>query len=104
MSASSTKSEELQETSQLVRKVQAAMKVAIPDDDEIRFRSSLLNYTTTRLGELSENQITRLYESACEVKFPSPEVAAFRKSLQHIIGLSLNLKNYRAPKPTTTAK
>ncbi len=97
--APTTKSAELQEASILIRRIEAVMKVVIPDNDEIRFRSSLLNYATTRLKDFNESHITRLYEAACEVKFPSPEVTDFRKSLQRIIGERLNLKQHRAPKP-----
>jgi N-acetylglucosamine kinase-like BadF-type ATPase len=93
--AANTEKDELQAQTRLTRTIEAALKVAIPDAEEIRFRSSLLACATAQLKTLKPTFITRLYEAACDVKFPSDEVTNFRKELQKAIGLSLNLKKFR---------
>lgn len=97
MATTPPKSEELQSQTHLTRTIEAALKVAVPDPEEIRFRSSLLRCAEAQLPTLKPSFITRLYEAACDVKFPSDEVTAFRKALQATIGRSLGLKQYRKP-------
>jgi hypothetical protein len=89
--------EELQAQTQLTRTIEAALKVAVPDADEIRFRGSLLRCATAQLSTLKPAFVTRLYEAACDVKFPSDEVTEFRKALQVVIARTLNLKQFRIP-------
>lgn len=89
------KSDELQAQTHLTRTIEAALKVAVPDPEEIRFRQSLLNCATAQIATLKPSFITRLYEAACDVKFPSDEVTDFRKALQAAIGRSMGLKNFR---------
>jgi hypothetical protein len=89
--------EELQAQTQLTRTIEAALKVAVPDADEIRFRGSLLRCATAQLATLKPAFVTRLYEAACDVKYPSDEVTEFRKALQVVIARGLNLKQYRNP-------
>ncbi len=93
----STEKDQLQEQSRLTRMIEASLKIAIPDPEEIRFRRSLLNCTTSKLSTIKPAFITRLYEAACDVKFPSDEVTEFRKALQRVIGKSLNLAAHRKP-------
>lgn len=90
------KSEELQDQTRLTRTVEAALKVALPDADELRFRGALLRCAISRLTGLKGAFITRMYEAACDVKFPSDDVTEFRKALQNNIARSLNLKQFRA--------
>lgn len=87
--------DQLSAQTRLTRTIEAALKVAIPDPEEIRFRTSLLHCAAAQLGDLKPVFITRLYEAACDVKFPSDEVTEFRKALQRAIGKSLGLKQYR---------
>lgn len=89
--------ENLQEQTRLVRFIEAALKVAVPDPEELLFRRSLLNCAAAKMAELKPVFIVRLYEAACDVKFPSDEVTAFRKALQRVIGRSLSLSQYRQP-------
>ncbi len=91
------KNDELQAQTRLTRTIEAALKVAVPDAEEIRFRSSLLRCAEAQLGTLKEPFIIRMYEAACDVKFPSDEVTNFRKALQKAIGRNLNLKSFRQP-------
>jgi hypothetical protein len=93
-------SENLQEQTRLVRIIEAALKVAVPDPEELRFRRSLLACATAQLADLKPPFVVRLYEAACDVKFPSDEVTSFRKSLQRTIGRSLSLKQYSQPATT----
>ena len=97
MSALSTNTEkdQLQAQTRLTRTIEASLKVSIPDPEEIRFRTSLLNCAASQLKTLKPAFITRLYEAACDVKFPSDEVTEFRKALQRVIGASLNLAKHR---------
>jgi hypothetical protein len=95
--APNSEKEEVSAQSSLTRLVEASLKIAIPDPDEIRFRSSLLNCAVAKISELKPAFITRLYEAACDVKFPSDEVTSFRKELQKVIGTNLNLKKFRNP-------
>lgn len=90
-----TEKDKLQEQTRLTRTIEASLKVAIPDPEEIRFRSSLLNCAAAQLSQIKPAFITRLYEAACDVKYPSDEVTDFRKALQRTIGKSLNLKEHR---------
>jgi len=90
-------SEELQSQTRLVRIIEAALKVSVPDPEELQFRRSLLNCAAARLQDLKPPFVVRLYEAACDVKFPSDEVTDFRKQLQRTIGRSLSLKQYRQP-------
>ena len=92
-----TEKEQIQSQTHLTRTIEAALKVTLPDPEEIRFRTSLLNCATAQLAELKPSFITRLYEAACDVKFPSDEVTQFRKSLQRVIGKSLGLAKHRKP-------
>jgi len=94
-----TEKDQVQAQSQLVRAVEAALKVAIPDPEEIRFRGSLLRCVADRLPTTKQAFVIRLYEAACDVKFPSDDVTEFRKVLQKAIGRSLDLKAYRATRP-----
>jgi len=89
------KNEELQAQTQLTRTIEAALKVAVPDTEEIRFRSSLFRCASAQLSDLKPAFVTRMYEAACDVKFPSDEVTDFRLALQRIIATRLNLKQYR---------
>jgi hypothetical protein len=87
--------DELHAQTHLTRTIEAALKVAIPDPEEIRFRSSLLACAAAKLETLKPVFVTRLYEAACDVKFPSDEVTDFRKALQKRIGRAFGLKQYR---------
>lgn len=97
MTATPTEKDQLQAQTRLTRTIEASLKVAIPDPEEIKFRRSLLNCASSQLPQLKPAFVTRLYEAACDVKFPSDEVTDFRKALQRVIGKSLNLIAHRKP-------
>lgn len=90
------KNEELQEQTHLIRTVEAALQVDVPDTEEMQFRSSLLNYAQSVLATLKPAFLVRLYEAACAVKFPSEHVTGFRHALQRQLGTHLNLRAFRA--------
>ena len=79
----------------LIRAVEAALQVAIPDSEELRFRRSLMRCAAAQLDALKPAFIIRLYEAACAVKFPSDDVSDLRKSLQTSLGKSFGLKAFR---------
>ena len=87
--------EQLQSQTQLTRTIEAALKVAVPDAEEIRFRAALFRCAVAQLADLKPAFTTRMYEAACDVKFPSDEVTEFRLALQRAIARRLNLKQYR---------
>lgn len=94
----------LQEQSRLIRTVEANLKVSFLDATELRFRGSLLRCVEAALPNLNGTHITRLYEAACDVKFPSDEVTEFRKKLQTVIGKNLDLVKFKAPAKPAEAK
>ncbi len=83
----------------LIRAVEAALQVAIPDNEELRFRRSLMRCASAQLDTLKPAFIIRLYEAACGVKFPSDDVSDLRKSLQTSLGKSFGLKAFRQAAP-----
>ena len=96
--------DELTAQTHLIRTVEAALKVAIPDAEELRFRGSLLRAAAAQLETLKPAFVIRLYEAATDVKFPSDEVAALRKALQTTLGKTLGLKAFKAaPSPAKSA-
>lgn len=86
------KNEQLQAQTQLVRTVEANLKIAVPDTTEIGFRDALLRTAAAELPKFSAVLVTRLYEAACNVNYPSPSVTWFRKRLQQAIARNLGLK------------
>ena len=91
-----TTKDQLQAQTHLVRTIESALKVAIPDADEIRFRATLLRCAADKAATLKPAFVIRLYEAACDVKFPSDEVTEFRKKLQIQLARELDLKAYKA--------
>lgn len=79
----------------LIRTLEANLKVAIPDAEELRFRGSACRKAAADLGELKPAFVVRLYEAACEVKFPSDDVAGLRKAIQKSLGKTLGLAAFR---------
>lgn len=99
-SSSPKNDEQLQAQTRLTRTIEASLKIAVPDPEEIRFRSSLFNCATAQIDVLKDAFVIRMYEAACDVKFPSDEVTSFRKALQNRIGKSFDLRRFRqAPNP-----
>jgi len=95
------KNEELQEQTHLIRTVEAHLKISVPDPEELRFRASLLRCAEAGIRNLKPGFIVRLYEAACDVKFASDDVTAFRHALQRALGEHLNLRAYRTTTPQT---
>lgn len=61
-------------------------------------RATLMRAAAAKIGELSSGFIVRLYDAACEVKFPSSDVTDFRHVLQHQAAKNLGLAAFKAPK------
>lgn len=89
------KDPEIQALSHVIRNVVANLNIAFPEQDELRFRTSLISHCVELIPDLSPSQVTRLYEAACEVKFASEDVKDFRDKLQRSIGKSLNLARFK---------
>ena len=104
MATTTAKDPQLQKQALLIRTVESNLKISFLDATELRFRGSLLRCAEASLPALTDTQTTRLYEAACDVKFPSAEVTDFRKKLEIIIGKTLDLTRFRAPKKPEAAK
>jgi len=92
------KNEALQAHTHLVRTIESSLKIEVPDDTDLKFRATLMRAAAAKIGELSAGFIVRLYDAACEVKFPSSEVTDFRHVLQHQAAKNLGLAAFKAPK------
>lgn len=97
MPQKSTTSPELQAATHLTRAVEATLKVRMPDDQEKRFRASLLNKATADMAAIPQTHLVRLYEAACGVEFPDQNVTAFRHACQAAIGRAMKLSQHRNP-------
>lgn len=100
-----TRSEELTSQSQLVRTVEANLKIhTLEDPLEKRFRTSLLARAEEALREMPQGLVTRLYEAACDVKYSTPDVINFRNGLHKQIGHHLGLRKFHQPATPNQAK
>ncbi|MBK1884131.1 hypothetical protein JIN85_17050 [Luteolibacter pohnpeiensis] len=88
-------SEELQGQTHLVRAVAATLEIKVPNAKEIRFRAALLRKAVSELSQVKPSLLIRLYESACKVDFPDPEIIAFREACQTHLGRHLELSAHR---------
>jgi|GEM_PF-7120123 len=92
--------DELQAHTHLIRAVESNLKISVLDTEELRFREALLKTVSEKIESLKQGFIVRLYEAACDVKFPSASVCDFRKSLHKSIAKAHNLKAPRRTSPT----
>jgi hypothetical protein len=97
-----SKDPEAQELSHLVRSVIANLGIAFLEPDEKKFRCSLLLAIQDCIGKLTAAQIVRLYEAACDVKFATDDVKAFRVNLQAVVAKQHDLIRYRATRRAAT--
>ncbi len=98
MATTTTKNPTLQAQSQLVRAVEADLKVAVPDTTDLKFRGTLLRACAAQIPDLPHGLTVRLFQAACDVKFPSDAVTEFRPALQHQMAKNLGLAAFKAPK------
>jgi hypothetical protein len=91
--------DELQAQTHLIRTVEAHLKIAVLDAEELRFREAILKTASDKIDSLKQGFIVRLYEAACDVKFPSASVCDFRKALHKSIAKAHGLK---APRRAAT--
>jgi hypothetical protein len=94
-----SKSEELKGQTLLVRTLAATLDIKVPDEREKRFRATALRKASAEIKDYPPALTIRLYESACGVDFPDPDVTAFRHVCQTILAKSLDLEQFKA---TTT--
>lgn len=94
-----SKSEELKGQTLLVRAVAASLEIKVPDETEKRFRATALRKATAEIKQYPPALVIRLYESACNVDFPDPDVTAFRHACQPILATHLNLAAFKAQRP-----
>lgn len=92
------KNEALQAHTHLVRTLESSLKIDVPDETDLKFRATLMRAAVAQIGNLSPAFIVRLYDAACDVKFPTSEVGDFRHALQRQLGVNLGLANFKAPR------
>jgi hypothetical protein len=102
--ATQPKNEELSEQTHLIRAVAASLKIDVPDQKEINFRACLLLKTAAELPRLKAAFVIRLYEAACEVRFPSEEVTHFRHACQPALASIHGLEAYKSQLPKPPAR
>lgn len=96
------KSETLQKHTQLVRTLEAALQIRVPNKEDLAFRGSLVNCFVANLPEMEATFAVRVYEAAAAVEFPSPEVTLLRHALECRLGEHFKLRAYRASAPLKT--
>jgi hypothetical protein len=82
------------------------LKIGVPDPKEIAFRTCLLRRAADELPRLPVVHVTRLYEAACGVGYPSEEVTQFRHACQPALASIHGLAPYKdglPAKPKRTA-
>ena len=92
MSTPTTKDPILQRHTQIVRTIEANLKIRVDNAREAAFRTALLAEATTALPAMNQTLITRLYEASCGVEFPAQDIAEFRIHLQRQIAKNLGIK------------
>lgn len=95
-----TTTEEIKELSQLVRTVEANLKIRVPSTEDMQFRASLLAKVRAELPTMPHNFIVRLYESACDVEHPDDSISALRTALQRSLGTTYALRQFRPANQT----
>lgn len=98
-----SRSEELKGQTLLIRTVAACLSIKVPDETEKRFRGTLLRKAACEIKAYPANLLIRLYEAACDVDFPDPDVTAFRHACEPILAGHLELAKFKQPKTSPAA-
>lgn len=80
----------------LVRLIEANLKVITQDETELQFRRNLIKSVATQLDTMNPGLVTRVYEAVCAVEYPKNDVTKLRLKLQDVIAANLT---FPAPKP-----
>lgn len=83
----------------LVRILEANLKVITQEISELQFRRSLIKQVSSQAESMNAGLITRLYEAVCAVEYPKGDVIKLRVKLQEIIGKNLSFPAATATTP-----
>lgn len=96
MKPSTTKDPALLAQTNLVRLIEANLKVITQDEAELQFRRSLIKSIATQADTMNPGLLTRVYEAVCAVEFPKNDVQKLRLKLQSVLSANLG---FPEPKP-----
>jgi hypothetical protein len=74
----------------LVRLIEANLKVVTQDDAELAFRRQLIRQVAAQSETMNPGLLTRVYEAVCAVEFPKGDVVKLRVKLQTVIAGNLS--------------
>ncbi len=96
MKTSTTKDPALLAQTNLVRLIEANLKVITQDETELQFRRALIKSVAGQLDTMNPGLVTRVYEAVCAVEYPKNDVTKLRVKVQSVIAANLT---FPAPKP-----
>lgn len=96
MKPSTTKDPALLAQTNLVRLLEANLKVITQDEQELRFRRELIKQIGIQADTMNPGLITRAYEAVCAVEFPKNDVTRLRLKLQQVIAANLQFPAAKA--------
>lgn len=96
MKPSTPKDPALLAQTNLVRLLEANLKVITQDEMELQFRRSLIKSVASQLDTMNPGLVTRVYEAVCAVEYPKNDVTKLRVKVQSVIAGNLA---FAAPKP-----
>jgi hypothetical protein len=74
----------------LVRILEANLKVITQSEPDLIFRRQLIKQVASQAETMNPGLITRLYEAVCAVEFPKGDVVKLRDKLQTVIAGNLS--------------
>jgi hypothetical protein len=80
----------------IVRLLEANLKVITQDDAALLFRRNLIRQVAAASETMNPGLICRAYEAVCAVEFPKNDVTKLRVKLESVIG---GILSFPAPKP-----
>ncbi len=74
----------------LVRLLEANLKVITQDEAALIFRRNLIKQVAAQTETMNPGLITRAYEAVCAVEYPKGDVVKLRVKLEAVIGANLS--------------
>ena len=86
----------------IVRLLEANLKVITQDEAALIFRRNLIKSVASAADGMNPGLITRAYESVCAVEFPKGDVVKLRVKLESVIATHLSFPPTKAAAPIPT--
>lgn len=83
----------------LVRLLEANLKVITQDEAALGFRRNLIKQVAAQSETMNPGLITRVYEAVCGVEFPKNDVVKLRVKLESVIATNLSFPTPPTPSP-----